>query len=136
MKNMSFKKKRIYVFQCVIFIFFTTVGFSQKNVNLIQGQVPLNIAEMSRSGEKQLSNSTSSIALFKSIEGTYQVQIKDSGYKAMLSKPIYDLIQNRRLKSEDVYIVLDSKSTLYLPSFNKLESVSFKKLKSSIYKTK
>ena len=136
MKNMSFKKKRSYVFQYMFFLFFTTIGFSQKNVNLIQGQVPINIEEMSRSGLQQSSNSTSTIALFKSIEGTYQIQIKDSEYKVMFSKFIYELIQTKRLKSEDVYLQLDKKSTLYLPSLDKLKSINFKELKSSIYKTK
>lgn len=136
MKKMCFKKKRIYLFQFIILLFFTGLSYGQKNINLIQGEIPLNLNEMNRTSVQQLKSTTSVKDLFLSIKGVYQIQVTEIGYKAMLSKPLYELIQNSRLKNDDVYLILDSKSTLYLPSFNKLESVNFKRLKSSIYKTK
>ena len=114
---------------------FTCFSYGQKNKNLNKGEVPINIEEMNNASNNK-NNSSTLRDLFLKVEGTYQIQTSDSKYKVLLTNDIYELVQNRRLINKDLYLLLDSKSTLYLPSSNKLKSVNFKKLKSSIYKTK
>lgn len=113
---------------------FSALSFAQKNKNLQVGLVPENLEEMNKT--KEVTPTESLKDLFKAISGTYQIQVSDSNYKVLMSRPLFNLIAENRLKDSDVTLNLDDKSILLIPSYNKIESSSFKKLKLSIYKAK
>jgi len=126
--------KKHFTFLTLLFVMFSALTYGQKNINSQEGLIPENLEEMNRTTE--VSSTESLKSLFKAITGTYQIQVSDANYKALMSRPLFNLIVESRLKDLDVTLNLDDKSVLYLPSYNKIEKSSFTKLKLSIYKAK
>ena len=65
---------------------------------------------------------------FANLEGTYQIQILKPEYKVLFSESLLEKIKTLRKEDEDVIVVLDDYSKLYLPSLNKIKSSNFVKL--------
>lgn len=119
----------------MFFALFSCFSFGQKNKN-IQKQnrlTPVNLQEMN--GHSTSSNSSLK-KTFDDIKGTFQVQISNSNYTILLNQHIYNLIIEKRQQYQDVYVPIDDKSVLYLPSKSKIQDNGFKPLKTSIYNLK
>ena len=126
--------KKHFTLFTLLLVMFSAFSFAQKNKNLQVGLVPENLKEMNRT--KEVTPTESLKDLFKAISGTYQIQVSDTNYKVLMSRPLFNLIAENRLKDSDVTLNLDDKSVLFIPSYKKIENSNFKKLKLSIYKTK
>lgn len=120
-KNANLKK---VVFFLVLLLGFITNSFAQKNPAYNDEMIPINRNEDgSFMSEKDMFKNN-----LKKIEGTYQIQVSKSGYTVPISESLYDKIQSQRKENEDVYLVLDQNSSLFLPAKIKIDAVTFKKL--------
>jgi len=126
--------KKRFTYLTLLFVLFTAFTYGQKNKNTQGGMVPENLEAMK--GISSTNSSASLKSLFNAIDGTYQVKISDANYNALLSQSLYDKIVVERKENVDVSIILDEKSTLFLPAYSKIKQSSFKKLKKSIYLNK
>jgi len=126
--------KKRFTYLTLLFVLFTAFTYGQKNKNTQGGMVPENLEAMK--GISSTNSSVSLKSLFNAIDGTYQVKISDANYNALLSQSLYDKIVVERKENVDVSIILDEKSTLFLPAYSKIKQSSFKKLKKSIYLNK
>jgi len=126
--------KKRFTYLTLLFVLFTAFTYGQKNKNTQGGMVPENLEAMK--GISSTNSSASLKSLFNAIDGTYQVQIADANYNALLSQSLYDKIVVERKENIDVSIILDKNSTLFLPAYSKIKQSSFKKLKKSIYLSK
>lgn len=125
--------KRSVTLLTVLMVLFSCLSYGQKNKN-IQKQyelAPVNLEEMN--GHSATANSSLK-NLFNEVKGTFQIQISDSNYKPLLSQNIYNLIIEKRQLSQDVFISIDDKSILYLPSKTKIQKHDFKPLEVATYK--
>ena len=108
----------------VLMLGFIASTHAQKNQISNEGMTPIN--------RDVNGNFISEKAIFKNnlkeIEGTYQIQVSKSGYTVPLSESLYDKIQSQRKENEDVYLILDENSKLFLPARIKIKSVGFTKL--------
>lgn len=115
--------KRI-VLILVLMLGFITNSFAQKNQTSDEGMLPINRGEDGNfMSEKVVFKNN-----LKKIEGTYQIQVSISGYTVPLSESLYDKIQSQRKENEDVYLILDENSKLFLPARIKINTAGFKKL--------
>jgi len=126
--------KKHFTYLTLFFMVVTAFSYGQKNKYTLKAMVPekLEVVE----GISNINSSASLKSLFSAIDGTYQIQITDANYNALLSQSLYDKIVVSRKKYEDVSLVLDNKSKLFLPAYSKIEKSSFMKLKKSIYLNK
>lgn len=63
--------------------------------------------------------------LFLEQQGTFQLRYNVPGLKPLLEKTIMARIASERLQSEDVLIVLSQNVTLFLPSYDTINSIDF-----------
>lgn len=127
--------ERKMILLIALMVLFSCLSYGQKNKN-IQKQyelAPVNLEEMN--GHSTTANSSLK-KLFDDVEGSFQVQISDSNYKVLLNQNIYNLIMEKRQSTQDVYIPIDNKAVLFLPSKSKIQNNDFTSLKPSIYKLK
>lgn len=71
--------------------------------------------------------------LFSQIDGTFQVQMLHKDYKVLFSKNLYQMIIDKRLEDQDVFVTLDENSILFIPSSQKIRSMNFEKLPQTIF---
>lgn len=119
----SYYKKRIKYLFC-LFFGFISFSYSQKIQVMNEVVEPINLT----SAGKYLSKIEMLERDFANLEGTYQIQILKPEYKVLFSESLLDKIKTLRKEDEDVIVILDDYSKLYLPSINKIKSSNFVKL--------
>lgn len=119
----SYYKKRIKYLFC-LFFGFISFSYSQKIQVINEVVEPINLT----SAGKYLSKIEMLERDFANLEGTYQIQILKPEYKVLFSESLLDKIKTLRKEDEDVIVILDDYSKLYLPSINKIKSSNFVKL--------
>jgi hypothetical protein len=70
------------------------------------------------------------------LKGTYQLMVSENSYKPLFSKSLYDVIVSSRKEEEDITIIVDEYTTLYLPSKTKISNSGFQALDPIQYSTK
>lgn len=119
----SYYKKRIKYLFC-LFFGFISFSYSQKIQVMNEVVEPINLT----SAGKYLNKIEMLERDFADLEGTYQIQILKPEYKVLFSESLLDKIKTLRKEDEDVIVILDDYSKLYLPSINKIKSSNFVKL--------
>jgi hypothetical protein len=119
----SYYKKRIKYLFC-LFFGFISFSYSQKIQVINEVVEPINLT----SAGKYLNKIEMLERDFANLEGTYQIQILKPEYKVLFSESLLEKIKTLRKEDEDVIVVLDDYSKLYLPSLNKIKSSNFVKL--------
>lgn len=121
-KKNTYLKRIVYIL--VLLFGFITNSFAQKNQTINEGSTPINRKDDgSYMSEKEMFKNN-----LKKIEGTYQIQVSKSEYTIPISESLYNIILSQRKENEDVYLVLDENSSLFLPSRIKINEIGFKKL--------
>jgi hypothetical protein len=131
MKKQNDFMMKIGLIFCLVLMFSST-AYSQKYRVVQQGLVPENLDQMN----KPLKAGSSIDNLFKSIEGTYQIECLKADYKVLLSESLYQKIISSRKEDQDVYVQLDEHSRLFLPSNTSIKLLGFKKLDTISYTSK
>ena len=119
----SYYKKRIKYLFC-LFFGFISFSYSQKIQVINEVVEPINLT----SSGKYLNKIEMLERDFANLDGTYQIQILKPEYKVLFSESLLDKIKTLRKEDEDVVVILDDYSKLYLPSINKIKSSNFVKL--------
>lgn len=122
------KKKNTYLkritYILVLLFGFIINSFAQKNHSLNQGTAPINRKDDgSFMSEKEMFKNN-----LKKIEGTYQIQVSKSEYTVPISESLYNIILSERKENEDVYLILNENSSLFLPARIKINAIGFKRL--------
>ncbi|TDR17400.1 hypothetical protein [Flavobacterium cheniae] len=119
----NYCKKRIKYLFC-LFFGFISFSYSQKIQVINEVVEPINLT----SEGKYLNKIEMLEKDFADLKGTYQIQILKPEYNVLLSESLLEKIKTLRKEDEDIIIVLDDYSKLYLPSLNKIKSSNFIKL--------
>ena len=117
----------------MFFLFFGIENiFSQKAQFVNQaGLIPINENYGKSSSNGNVSDETKT--LFSQVDGTFQVQLLHEDYKVLFSKNLYQMIIDKRLEDQDVFVTLDENSILFIPSSQKIRSINFEKLSQTIF---
>ncbi|MFK7784825.1 MAG: hypothetical protein AB8B56_06910 [Crocinitomicaceae bacterium] len=66
-------------------------------------------------------------------DGTYQLRVTNANYSPLLTLETLTLVSENRLQNTNQVFSIDSHTTLYLPSFDQIESESFTDLETVVY---
>ena len=115
----------------ILFIFFAQClsisVFGQKSAT------PQRILRLENNQTNSVNEKQHRKALQEELQGTFQFQIDQESYSAIITTELLERIKGERLQSEDVYFEIDEFINVFIPSYQKINATSFIPLATILY---
>ena len=115
----------------ILFIFFALClsisVFGQKSA------IPQRIMRLENNQTNSVNEKEHRKALQEELQGTFQFQIDQESYSAVITTELLKRIKGERLQSEGVYFEIDEHISVFIPSYQKINATSFTPLATILY---